>query len=131
MCQLCGIKNGLARWPKAVEATKPSLELLVENAHEEHETWKKAKASAPSESLLEVCRLLLTMIETIEEEREKWWTSPEKRAQRQRFELEDSKKFTELHKINNAITGDVEAMRTRLGSYARWTLDMRGGLEGL
>ncbi|KXT18737.1 hypothetical protein AC579_2673 [Pseudocercospora musae] len=131
MCQLCGIKNGLARWPKAVEAMKPALELLIENAHEEHEAWKKAGASTPSESLLEVCRLLLTMIESIEEERENWWTSPEKRAQRQRFELEDPKKFTELHKINNALTSDVEAMRTRLGSYARWTLDMRGGLADL
>lgn len=100
---------------------KPGLELLVEDAHEKHEIWKESGVSKPSESLLEVCRLLLTMIESIEEERENWWTSPEKRAQRQRFELEDPKKFTELHKINNALTGDVEAMRTRLGSVSfRW-----------
>lgn len=124
MCQLCAIKQELARWPKPVEVMKPGLGLLVEHAHDEHELWERFKKQSPPSSpyntILEVCRLLKTLIESIDEEREKWWTSPAKREQRQRWELEgERQKIQDLHKINNITHENIRNMETTLGKVSR------------
>ena len=137
MCQLCEIKNIAKRdrWPKNVENHKKDIDFLVTSAHDEY-TVSRSKAKAKtnesvkaSDPLLDFLRLLVALIEEVEADREKWWTSPQKREQRKNLELEcDQKKLSELHKINNKVVEGVEAMNARLGLFVKWSLGMNGGV---
>lgn len=78
---------------------------LVESIHDEYQTYQKLKQKSPTtpppDSLLELLRLLSHQLDVLEADREAWWTSPEKRALRQRLEHEcDQRKLSDLHKIS-------------------------------
>jgi hypothetical protein len=135
MCQLCGIKElaALQRWPKAVEAAKSDLNFLVDSIHDEWTRYQDSKtklAATPlPESLLELCRLLVAQLDDLEVDRETWWTSPESRAKRQRFELEGNQRnLSELHKINNNTISSFESLQAKLGGFVKWSLGMKGGV---
>lgn len=140
MCQLCEIENIVARdrWPKNIEHHKQDVNFLVTSAHDEY-TASRSKAQprtnqpiAASEALIDLLRLLTTLIEEVESDHEKWWTSAAKRQQRKELELESNqKKLTELHKINNKLNESVEAMNARLGLFVKWSLGMNGGVGEL
>jgi hypothetical protein len=77
------------------------------------------------DSLLDILRLLATVLEELESDRQKWWTSPEKREQRRRLEEEvDQRKLSALHKINNETNERIEAMSAKLGLFVQWSLGM-------
>lgn len=136
MCQLCTLKTiaSSSCWPKALERSKPDLDFLVTSAHDEYTAFQVAQTlvdkSAPApETLLDLLRPLASLLEDLEEERQKWWTSPEKRELRQRLEKEcEQKKLSELHKINNTTIERIEAMDAKLGQFVRWSLGMNGGV---
>lgn len=135
MSQLCTIKSVASRdrWPKPLEHHKADIDLLITSAHDEYAAYQILKqadnATKPPESLLEPLRLLATVLEDLEEGRQGWWTSPEKRALRKRLEEEcDQKKLTELHKINNGTVERIEAMSAKLGQFVKWSLGMNGGI---
>lgn len=135
MCQLCAIKNIAARdrWPKPLEHHQADLDFLITSAHDDYiayQTQKQSNKDAPTpESLLDVLRLLATVLEDLEEDRQKWWSSPEKREQRRRLDEEcNQKKLSELHKINNSTMERIEAMSAKLGQFVKWSLGMNGGI---
>lgn len=137
MCQLCEIKNIATRdrWPKDLEHHKIDINFLVTSSHDEDAAFRdRAQAKTndtvkASETLLDFLRLLVALVEQVEEDREKWWASPQKREQRKNLELEcDQKKLSELHKINNRVVEAIEAMNARLGLFVKWSLGMNGGL---
>ena len=137
MCQLCAIKDIASRdrWPKDMEPHKKDIDFLVTSAHDEYSTSRPKSPSKTADSLkaydslLEILRLLSALLEDIESDREKWWTSPRKREQRKNLEMEcDQKKLSELHKINNKVTERIEAMNARLGMFVKWSLGMNGGV---
>jgi hypothetical protein len=133
MCQLCGISDIAAKhkWPKPLEASITDLKLLITTAHDEYEANKSLCASKTSipESLLDILRLLSAAIDDLENGREAWWISPEKKAMRRRLDEECSQaKLTELHRINNATAERTEAMQARLGTFVKWTLGLDGGV---
>lgn len=106
MCQICAIKTLAARdrWPKPVEAHKKDLGFLIDTIHDEFETFKAKKMVSPKlmppDSLLDVLRLLNAQLDRLEDDRKAWWSSPEKRAMRQRLELEGAQqKLSDLHKV--------------------------------
>lgn len=138
MCQLCQIKDIAARdrWPKAIDHHKSDINFLVTSAHDEYTTTTSSKsqtkpsdrvqASAP---VLDFLRLLSALLEQVDADREAWWTSPAKREQRRKLEMEcEQKKLSELHKINNKVVEGVEAMNARLGLFVKWSLGMNGGV---
>ena len=140
MCQLCEIKNIAARdrWPNTLEQHKPDINFLVTSAHDEYTTARSKSSikpndpAAPLPQLLEYLRLLSTLLDQIESDRELWWTSPPKREQRRQLELEcEQRKLSELHKIHNRVVEGIEGMRARLGVFVRWGLGVEGGMEGL
>ena len=131
MCQSCTIKPFASRdrWPKPLEHHKADIELLITSAHDEYIAFQDLKilnkeARAP-EPLLELLRLLATVLDGLEDDRQAWWTSPEKRELRRRLEEGcDQKKLTELHKINNGTIERIEAMSAKLGQFVKWSLGM-------
>jgi len=137
MCQLCTIKDLATRdrWPKPLEHHKSDIGFLVTSAHDEYTTHKSQhptdsskKPTAP-ESLLDILRILATLLEELESDRQKWWTSPEKREQRRRLEEQaDQRKLSALHKINNETNDRIEAMSAKLGLFMKWSLGMNGGI---
>lgn len=135
MCQLCGIKDIAVRdrWPKPLEHHKGDIDFLVTAAHEEYTTHQSMKENNKDKSALEefpeLLRLLATLLDQVEADRQSWWTSPEKREQRRRLDADcDQKKLTELHKINNGVAERIEAMSARLGLFVKWSLGMKGGV---
>ena len=140
MCQLCTIKDLATRdrWPKPLEHHKSDIEFLITSAHDEYNTFKTPKATSPEpnatkpktpDSLLDILRLLAIVLEELESDRQKWWTSPEKREQRRRLEEEaDQRKLSALHKINNEMNERIEAMSAKLGLFVKWSLGMNGGV---
>lgn len=135
MCQVCQIKELAVkqRWPKAVEDSKPDLIFLVYNVHDELVKHQESKGNLattpPPKSLLEACRMLYDQMNVLETDREKWWTSPQSRAKRTKFELEgDQKNLSELHKINNNTITSFEAISARFGGFVKWGLGMNGGV---
>lgn len=135
MCQICQLKELAAeqRWPKAVEASKTDLDFLVDSIHDEFVEYQQSKAKSVTiplpKSLLELCCTLSHQLDALEIERENWWTSPESRAKRLRFEQEGSQKnLSELHKINNNTSASFEALYARLGVFVKWSLGMNGGI---
>ena len=135
MCQLCGIKEIAARdrWPKPLEHHKGDIDFLVTCANDEYlafQTKKQiAKDASLPDALLEILRLLAALLDKVESDREKWWSSSEKREQRKRLGEDcDQKKLSELHKINNGVIERVEAMNAKLGLVVKWSLGMNGGV---
>jgi hypothetical protein len=133
MCQLCQIKTIASRdrWPKPLEHNKADLEFLVTAAHDEWSKWKAdEKVGAAPESLLDLVRLVNSMLAEIEEQRLKWWTSPEKREQRRKLEMDDcnQKKLSQLHAVNNKMVEMIEGMNAKVGVFVKWTLGMNGGV---
>lgn len=141
MCQLCAIKDIAARdrWPKDMEYHKGDIKFLVESAHDEYSTSRPktdkdasqttTQAVKASEALLELLRLLATLLSEVESDREKWWTSPHKREQRKNLELEcNQKKLSNLHKINNTVSECIESISARPGMFVKWSLGMNGGV---
>lgn len=131
MCQLCNVKAIALRdrWPKPLEHHKADIELLITSAHDEYIAFHDLKLSdknqRPPESLLELLRLLATVLEDLEDDRQKWWSLPEKRERRKRLEEEcDQTKLTELYKINNGTVERIEAMSAKLRQFVKWSLDM-------
>lgn len=121
------------RWPKAVEASKPDLYFLIDTIHEEWVQYQASRAAAtatlPPHSLLDLCIMLVSQLDALEVDREKWWTSPDSRAKRQRFELEGNQKnLSELHKINNNTIASFESLTAKLGGFVKWGLGMNGGV---
>lgn len=116
MCQLCGITTiaDKDRWPKPVESSVRDATFLVSTVHEEVErakTGTEGEGVAQTESLLDVLRLLADQLNQIEEQRVKWWTTPEKRELRKRLEQEcDQKKLSALHLVNNKTSDMIESM---------------------
>lgn len=117
-----------------MEPHKKDIDFLVTSAHDEYSasrskapnTTKPVKAS---DSLLEMLRLLFPLLEDMESDREKWWTSPQKRERRKKLEPEcDQKELSELHNINNEVTESIEVMNGRLGTFVKWSLGMNGGV---
>ena len=133
MCQLCGIRDVAteARWPKPLEEPVKDLEFVITTAHDEYEANKAAcseKTTIP-DPLLEVLRLLSTALDELENDRAKWWSTPEKRDLRKRLDADcDQKRLTELHKINNTTRDRIEEMQVKLGKFLKWTLGMDGGV---
>lgn len=146
MCQLCTIKD-LAkrdRWPKPLEHHKRDIDFLVTSAHDEYSTYRSTQLNeqgnskstdsnntkpTPPDSLLDILRLLATLLEEIESDRQKWWTSPEKREQRRALEEEgNQQKLSALHKINNDVNERIEAMSAKLGTFVKWSLGINGGI---
>lgn len=124
MCQLCGINDiaASARFPKPVATLLPDIKFLIKSSHDEYESHKRLPEPKipPSESFLDVLRLLNAALEQLETERVTWWTSPKKRDLRKRLDLEcDQKKLTELHKINNTAVERIEAMTAKLGTFVK------------
>ncbi|KAK3719267.1 hypothetical protein LTR37_004486 [Vermiconidia calcicola] len=135
MCQICGIKDIAARdrWPKPLEQQQNDLNFLITSAHDEATKYQSQKQPAKSqpapEPLLELLRLLATQLDQLESDRQAWWSSPEKREQRRRFEQDcDQMKLTALNKTNNSSSDRIEAMNARLGGFVKWTLGMNGGI---
>lgn len=138
MYQLCTTKD-LAkrdRWPKPLEHHKADINLLVTTAHGEYTKQESQKQSgstaskpAQSEALLEILRLLAGSLEDVGNDRQKWWSSPEKRDQRRRLEEEHKQqKLGAVHKIINDVNERVEAMNAKLGLFVKWSLGMNGGI---
>ena len=124
------------RWPKPLEHYKIDVDLLIDSAHDEYTTYRTNNApdanKAVPESLLEVLRLLAILLDELEEDRQKWWASPEKRELRRRLDEEcDQKKLSQLHKINNDLAERIETMNAKLGSFVKWSLGMNGGVREL
>jgi hypothetical protein len=142
MCQLCSIKE-LAkrdRWPKPLEHYQADIELLVTSSHDDYEKFKaqgssasdSVKAADAKAALLDNLHTLVDLLEEVDADRQKWWTSPEKRETRQRLQEEgNQQKLSNLHKINNDVNERVEAMNARLGQFVRWSLGMSGGIWAL
>ena len=87
-------------------------------------------APEPPISFLMTIRDIFTMVGTLEEEREKWWTSPLKRSQRREWEeRSENAKLVGLHKVNNSTNSMIESVKARLGGFVKWTLGIHGGLE--
>ncbi|KAK4498957.1 hypothetical protein PRZ48_009468 [Zasmidium cellare] len=135
MCQLCAVKDLISkdRWPKPLETQKKDIAFLVDTIHDEFQTYEKLKSnsssSPPPESLLEPLRMLSQTFDVLEADREAWWSSPEKRALRQRLEREcEQRKLSDLHKINNTATSSIEALSAKLGQFTKWSLGMKGGM---
>lgn len=139
MCQLCAIKTVTARdrWPKPLDHHKADVDFLVTTAHEEHDKTqapatkenKSSKIIPASDELLDVLRMLNTLLATIEEDREAWWTSPAKRQMRKELELTcNQTKLSELHKVNNRVVEGLEGMEAKLGGFVKWGLGMNGGI---
>lgn len=80
-----------------------------------------------SEDLLDSLRLILAVVEELEDDRQKWWTSLMKREQRLLEEEGDQKKLSQLHKINNETTERIEVMNAKLGTFVKSTLGTNGG----
>ena len=133
MCQLCNIKNAAAqgRWPKPLEKHIQDIDFLIATAHDEYEANKAKcaiKANIP-ESLLDVLRLLAAALDELEADREKWWMAPEKKELRRRLDADcDSRRMTELQKINNSTVDRIKTMQAKLGTFAKWALGMNGGV---
>ena len=139
MCQLCTTKD-LAkrdRWPKPLEHYQADIELLVTSAHDEYEKSKaqgssntdSTKAAQAKVALLDNLRTLADLLEEVDSDRQKWWTTPEKREMHQRLQEEgDQQKLSNLHKINNDVNERVEAMNAKLGQFVRWSLGISGGV---
>ncbi|KAK4629411.1 hypothetical protein CLAFUR4_08631 [Fulvia fulva] len=135
MCQICSIKEAAAkeRWPKPVEASKKDLIFLVDSIHTEYIQYNNVKRSTPNapppDALLDLCRMLSDQLDALEVDREAWWTSPEKRATRQRLEADlDQKRLSALHKINNSCIESIEGLSAKLGGFVKWSLNMNGGV---
>lgn len=154
MCQICSIKEAAAkeRWPKPVEASKKDLIFLVDSIHTEYIQYNNVKRSTPNapppDALLDLCRMLSDQLDALEVDREAWWTSPEKRAMRQRLEADlDQKRLSALHKINNSCIESIEGLSAKLvsagepdvdgfelirlnlqGGFVKWSLNMNGGV---
>lgn len=138
MCQICTLQtiSTRDRWPKPVEPSVAALNTLITASHNAYTTYgiqKSTNKSLPIPvSLLTILRALAAKIQTLEDERQAWWSSPEKRAQRERMKEEgEQKKLAELHKINNTAAENVEAMKARFGMFLRWGVGMVGGVEEL
>lgn len=116
-----------------MEQNKPDLNFLVDSIHDEWVNFQEAKlkvarTSIP-DSLTELCRMLSSQLDALEVDREKWWSSPESRAKRQRFELEGNQKnLSELHKINNSTIASFESLSAKLGGFVKWSLGINGGV---
>ena len=140
MCQLCALKDLATRdrWPKPLEPHKSDIVFLATSAHDQYTTASRNikidtnsgnETIRASEGLLELLRLLHTLLNDVEADREKWWTSPAKREMRKKLELEcDQMKLSELHKINNRMVECLEAMNAKLGLFVKWSLGMNGGV---
>ena len=135
MCQLCIIRDIGAqdRWPKPLEHHKADIDLLITSSHD---TWtafatekRSPKDVTAPDVLLELLRLLATVLEELENDRVQWWSSPEKREQRRRLEEECKQpQLTQLHKINNSTADRIENMSAKLGAFCKWSLGMNGSL---
>jgi len=101
---------------------------LAKTSGESQKRHRVPRNLAP-ESVLDILRILATVLEVLESDRQKWWTSPEKREQRHRLEEEaDQRKLSALHKINNETNDRIEAMSSKLGLFVKWSLGMSGGI---
>ena len=135
MCRICAIKDIAVRdpWPKPLEHYKADINLLVTSAHDEYVAYQSAQqldkdAQAP-DNLLDLLRLMAKLLDQVEDDRQSWWLSPEKRELRRRLEEDcDQKKLSELHKIDNGTTERIEAMNAKLGGFVKWSLGMNGGI---
>ena len=139
MCRLCTIKD-LAkrdRWPIPLGHYQADIELLVTSAHDGYEKSKaqgssntdSTKAAQAKGALLDNLRTLADLLEEVDSDRQKWWTTPEKREMRQRLQEEgDQQKLSNLHKINNDVNEHVEAMNAKLGQFVKWSLGISGGV---
>jgi hypothetical protein len=105
MCQLCTVIDLAKRdhWPKPLEHHKSDIDFLITSAHDEYSTYRSTQLNkkgntkstnsndtmpVPPDSLLDILCLLATLLEEIESDRQKWWTSPEKTGQRRALEEE-------------------------------------------
>lgn len=136
MCNLCAIQeiSSQGRWPKPLEEPVKDITFLVSTSHDEYESNKTAcqKKTTIPESLLDTLRLLAAALEELDSDREKWWSSDDKRAMRKRLDAEctseSQRKLTDLHKINNATNEKIESMKAKLGVFCKWSLGMNGGV---
>lgn len=94
MCQLCTITDiaSCDRWPKPLEQHKSDVDFLVSAAHDEctssltNEQKRCIPRPPTSPALLDQLRLLARLLEQVEQDRQMWWRTPEKREQRRRLE---------------------------------------------
>lgn len=105
-----------------LEATKKAISTAAAKLHSNE---------APA-SLQDLLCTLSHELDVLESDREKWWTSPEKRRLRQQLEQDcNQRKLSDLHKINNGAAERVEAMVAKLGAFVKWSIGLRGGVEEL
>jgi hypothetical protein len=153
MCQPCALDtiSKSSRWPKPLEPLISDLTLLVSTTHTTLTTFKSTssatpakedkKISAPSTTinitpaaqlspLLPTLRDINTLLELLEEERVKWWQpkSSERKFWRETYQ-ED--RLTGINVVNNKTLEMIEGLKARLGTFCRWTLGMKDGVEGL
>ncbi|SMR52976.1 unnamed protein product [Zymoseptoria tritici ST99CH_1E4] len=138
MCHICAISEIAKkdRWPKPLEASKTDLHLLIPMIHDQYEHFHAVKQQIPTtpipETLITLLRTLRELLNSLEDDREKWWTSPAKRELRKKLDLEgDQKKMSELQKINNAVRDRLGETQAKLGGFVRWTLGFNGGVYEL
>jgi hypothetical protein len=153
MCQLCALNtiSKSSRWPKPLESLVSDLGLLISTAHITLTTSKSTSAATPAKEdkkisapsttinitpvvkhspLLPTLRDINTLLELLEEERVKWWQSKssERKFWRETFQ-ED--KLTGINVVNNKTVEMIEGLKAKLGTFCRWSLGMKEGIEGL
>ena len=75
---------------------------------------------------------MTVLLDRIRSERNEWWTSKEKREQRNRLQKnEEKEKLSALHKINWDMAERVEGMQAKFGQFVRWSVGVDGGLQRL
>jgi hypothetical protein len=153
MCQLCALNtiSKSSRWPKPLEPLVSDLTLLVNTAHTTLTTSKSTPTTTPAKEdetisapsttinitpatkhspLLPTLRDINTLLELLEDERVKWWQSKssERKFWRETYQ-ED--KLTGINVVNNKTVEMIEGLKAKLGTFCRWTLGLKDGVEGL
>jgi hypothetical protein len=153
MCQLCALNtiSKSSRWPKPLEPLVSDLTLLVNTAHSTLTTSKSTSTAASAKEdkkisaqsttinitpatkhspLLPTLRDINTLLELLEDERVKWWQSKssERKCWRETYQ-ED--KLTGINVVNNKTVEMIEGLKAKRGTFCRWTLGMKDGVEGL
>ncbi|KAK5163280.1 uncharacterized protein LTR77_010866 [Saxophila tyrrhenica] len=115
---------------------KRSVEFLVPLAHDEWEKMRsqedKALRNKPTDELINAVSAIAKNIAGASALHDKWWTSPEKRWQRDLLVATgDETKLSKLYAIRKETTDMIEEMEAKVGLFAKWCLGLDGGFEQL
>lgn len=106
-------------------ASKDDPMTAAASAAPNNEALGKAKAN-----LILTLRSLNVMCDILDKERLEWWNSPAKKKLRREWtDNFEQQKLADLNRINNQAGEMIKQIQTTVGQYARWTLDVKEGLE--